>query len=521
MAGPRLRWRWSPSLGRSLSTRVAFTLAIMLVIMLVLVGVFVSWQMRTQLFEDRKATILNDATVRISQVQGQLDQSTASSPDQVGELVAQVVAPLRQSAAGAGAVSVMLFRSPNAVENVIINEYLSEPLEEVVTEEIRVGVNEGEPHWQSVAIPLGAEAATEPGIVVGSLVDLPLAGPYELFIVYSLGAEENTILLVLQILGVASVPLLGGITIATFALIYRMLRPVRSTARAVTQLAEGDLESRVEVHGKDEMAQLGRAFNDMAGSLQTQISEYDHLSLLQQRFVSDVSHELRTPLTTIRMAEEMIYDDRQELGPVSKRSAELLHSEVSRLEVMLADLLEISRYDAQSTQLEWETTDLYSLAERVVAANQELADHLGVKVTLGPRPERATASVDARKIERAVRNLLVNAYEHAEGNPVEVTVASGISSVAIRVKDSGVGMSEETIERIFDRFFRADPSRTRTTGGTGLGLAITKEDMAAHAGAITVKSALGRGSSFVLTVPRHVNEEIRDFPLSGGQSVEL
>ena len=135
-------------------------------------------------------------------------------------------------------------------------------------------------------------------------------------------------------------------------IVYRLLRPVRTTAQAATQLADGDLSVRVEAKGIDEMAHLGRAFNDMAESLSEKIKEYDDLSRLEQRFVSDVSHELRTPLTTIRMAEELLYDSRDDFSPIAARSAELLHQQVDRFEKMLADLLEISRYDSKTASLE-------------------------------------------------------------------------------------------------------------------------------------------------------------------------
>ena len=218
-------------------------------------------------------------------------------------------------------------------------------------------------------------------------------------------------------------------------------------------------------------------------------------------------------MTTIRMADEVIFDDRDALPPASKRSAELLHVEVARFEQMLADLLEISRYDAQSAQFDPESADIYSLVEKVVSANAELADHLGVEVQLGPRPERCSVPVDAIRIERVVRNLLVNACEYSEGMPVRVTVAAGKTSVAIRVRDYGVGMEADTVRRVFDRFYRANPARTRSTGGTGLGLAISKEDVTLHNGVINAWGEPGRGSSFVVTLPRVAGSAVTEFPL--------
>lgn len=489
----------------------------MLVVMLALMGAWVSYQLRSELFNARKATILADAAVRVTQTNAQLDQSTASTTDQVQEVLGQMMQSLRESASGAGAVSVMLLRAPDASDSFVINEYLSPTYASVISDKLKDDVNSShvssEAFWQSVALPTVNEGETEPGIAIGAQVEVPLAGPHDLFIIYSLANEQATVTLVVQVLAVASVPLLLAMTVLAFALIYRMLRPVRLTSQAASQLASGDLSSRVEVSGEHEMAQLGTAFNDMADSLQQQIVQYDELAQLQQQFVSDVSHELRTPLTTIRMAEDMIYDTRGDLDARTKRSAELLHSEVERLDEMLADLLEMSRYDAQSAQLDWETIDIYALVERAISDNQELADHLGVEVILCERPDRGQAEADSKRIMRVIRNLLVNAYEHAEGNPVTVTVAASDTSVAVRIADRGVGMSPETMERVFDRFFRADPARARTTGGTGLGLAIAREDINAHNGMIHVNGKLGVGAVFVVTIPKQAGAPVFDFPL--------
>ncbi|WP_318656500.1 MtrAB system histidine kinase MtrB [Scrofimicrobium canadense] len=502
---------WSQlALWRSFSARVAITLALVLLLLLLLVGVFVASQLQTQMFQTRKAAILEDASVRFTQAQSQLDQSTAVTVDQVQELTAGLVSATADSAAGAGVISVMMLRSSESSDSFIINEYADTRLRPIITEQLQTTVGEGQAAWQSVAVPSGRGSV--PGIVVGNLMEVPQAGPYEFFIVYSLESEQNTVGLAIRTFFVAAVPLAVAMSIATFALIYHTLRPVRSTAAAAEQIAAGDLESRVDVHGQDEMARLGSAFNDMADSLQNQINEYGKLAELQQRFVSDVSHELRTPLTTIRMAEDMIYDVRDELDAIPKRSAELLHSEVARLEEMLADLLEISRYDAQSAQLDWETVDVYMVVEKTIAENQELAEHLGVSVSLSPRPDRPTAEADGKRLERVVRNLLVNAYEHAEGKPVDVTVATSEHSVAVSVRDHGVGMNSQTMKRVFDRFFRADPARARTTGGTGLGLAIAREDVAAHGGQLHVDGRLGVGSVFVMTIPRKAGTPVFEFP---------
>ena len=498
----------------SLSVRIAVAMTGAAAVLLVVFALVTSLQLRDSVFASRRDAVLEDASVRFSSAQSVFDQSTASTPDQVQEAARQMVENIRGSAAGAGAVSVMLLRAPQTTDTFRINEIVDSGMLDVVDAPLREDVQAGtQAYWQSVSVPDADGQGSDPGIVVGMLVNLPRAGAHEMYIVYSLQSEQTLIDMVMRVLGVGAIPIIVALPLGTFWVLFHLLRPVRRTAAAATRLADGDLGARVEVEGTDEMARLGGAFNDMASSLQEQIQEYDELSRLQQRFVSDVSHELRTPLTTIRMAEEMIWQDRDQFEPATKRSAELLHDQVGRFESMLADLLEISRYDAQSALLDPDTVDLRTVVAKVVEANSELATRLGVEIRVDAPPERAAAEVDVRRIERVLRNLLVNAIEHAEGRPVVVSIGASGTDVAVRVRDHGVGMSPHTVAHVFDRFFRADPARTRTTGGTGLGLSIAAEDVALHHGVLEAWGVLGEGSSFLVILPRAVGNEVASRPL--------
>ncbi|MCB1254486.1 MAG: HAMP domain-containing histidine kinase, partial [Austwickia sp.] len=247
--------------------------------------------------------------------------------------------------------------------------------------------------------------------------------------------------------------------------------------------------------------------------LQSQIRQLEDLSRVQQVFVSDVSHELRTPLTTIRMAADLIHEGRGEFSPALGRSAELLNTELDRFEALLADLLEISRFDAGAAALELDRVDLGALAERVVQAAAPLADKRGSTVTVDVAPGGVFADADARRVERIVRNLLVNAIEHGEGLPVTIRVAANSTAAAIAVHDLGVGLRPGEASLVFNRFWRADPARARTTGGTGLGLAISLEDARLHDGWLQAWGEAGRGSVFRLTLPRVAGEPIGESPL--------
>lgn len=516
------------ALASSLSLRTAVVITVVALLAVTLFSLYVTSRLTSTVFENRRTVILQDAAIRYSQAHAVMEQSAAASPDQVQEAARQLVENIQNSAASNGAVAVALLRSPDTSAFVRINEIIPQTMSALIHEDLRHAVQQSDQaQWQSVALPTAdtnqqvslwgifssADAQT-PAIVTGAKVNLPRAGSHELYIVYTLAADQAMVATTMNVFFLATLPFLLFLPFLVFAGIYRLLDPVQRTAKAAASLAEGNLAVRVPVSGEDEMAQLGSAFNDMADSLQEQIKEYDELSQLQQRFVSDVSHELRTPLTTIRMAEEMIWDEKDNLSPVGARSAELLHGQVERFEVMLADLLEISRLDARSAQLEAENTDIRQVITRVVEASGELARRQNVTVSVVGDQERLAAEMDERRIERVLRNLIVNAIEHAEGGPVRVEMAGNDICIAVRVRDWGVGMSEETSASVFDRFYRADPARARTTGGTGLGLSIAMEDVRLHNGTLQAWGSLGEGSAFLMCLPRSVSQS----PLGEGDS---
>lgn len=516
------------ALASSLSLRTAVVITVVALLAVTLFSLYVTSRLTSTVFENRRTVILQDAAIRYSQAHAVMEQSAAASPDQVQEAARQLVENIQNSAASNGAVAVALLRSPDTSAFVRINEIIPQTMSALIHEDLRHAVQQSDQaQWQSVALPTAdtnqqvslwgifssADAQT-PAIVTGAKVNLPRAGSHELYIVYTLAADQAMVATTMNVFFLATLPFLLFLPFLVFAGIYRLLDPVQRTAKAAASLAEGNLAVRVPVSGEDEMAQLGSAFNDMADSLQEQIKEYDELSQLQQRFVSDVSHELRTPLTTIRMAEEMIWDEKDNLSPVGARSAELLHGQVERFEVMLADLLEISRLDARSAQLEAENTDIRQVITRVVEASGELARRQNVTVSVVGDQERLAAEMDERRIERVLRNLIVNAIEHAEGGPVRVEMAGNDTCIAVRVRDWGVGMSEETSASVFDRFYRADPARARTTGGTGLGLSIAMEDVRLHNGTLQAWGSLGEGSAFLMCLPRSVSQS----PLGEGDS---
>jgi two-component system sensor histidine kinase MtrB len=351
-----------------------------------------------------------------------------------------------------------------------------------------------------------------PAIAFGT----PLGSSYQLYYVFPLDEEQQTLHLVQTTLigaGIALVALLAAIA----SLVTRwVVLPVRHAARAAQRLSDGNLEERMQVGGADDLGSLATSFNDMAASLQEKLGQLEELSKAQRQFVSDVSHELRTPMTTIRMAAEVLFESREELDAVAARSTELLQSQIERFEVLLTDLLEISRHDSNVATLDAEPADLCDIVRRSADDAQHLAERRGCRIEFRLPAQACMAEVDRRRVERILRNLLVNAVEHGEGRDVVVTVAADRDAAAVAVRDHGVGLAPGEEVQVFERFWRADPARARTTGGTGLGLAIALEDARLHGGWLQAWGEKGRGAVFRLTVPRLAGQPLAGSPLPLG-----
>ncbi len=345
-------------------------------------------------------------------------------------------------------------------------------------------------------------------LVVGNRINVPGAGLYEAYLLFNLENQGKTLKIVFNSLIGTGAALVFLVALVTLLVVRQVVRPVRDAARTAESLAAGNLNIRMDVHGDDELARLGQAFNEMANSLQTQINRLENLSNVQQRFVGDVTHELRTPLTTLRIAAGVIHAARKSFDPTLIRSVELMMVQLDRFERLLEDLLEISRFDAQVALIEPVEFDLCNLVTKSIDDLRMVASETGIHFELDRPADSIYIKGDIRRIERILRNLLTNAIDHAEGKPIKVTVKHDESAVAISVRDYGVGLDRESALRVFDRFWRADPSRSRVRGGTGLGLSMALEDARLHNGELEVYGELGKGANFVLTLPKQAGGEI-------------
>jgi two-component system sensor histidine kinase MtrB len=359
----------------------------------------------------------------------------------------------------------------------------------------------------------GSARPSEPGIAVGSTVVLPSdGGSYALYYLFPMQEEQQTLLLLRRVLLTAGLLLLLLVAGVALLVTRQVITPVRLARRVAERIASGRLEERMHVAGEDDIGRLAMSFNQMAEALQSQIRKLVELSRVQRTFVSDVSHELRTPLTTVRMAGDVLYDARASFDPVTARAAELLQTELDRFENLLADLLEISRFDAGAAVLELEDTNLCDVAYRVVAATAPMAMKRGVTVTILDDGV-FMAEADVRRVERIVRNLVTNAIDHADSGGVTLRLASDGEATALTVREHGIGLQPGQSAMVFNRFWRGDPARARTTGGTGLGLAIALEDARLHGGWLQAWGTPGDGAQFRLTLPRRAGDPLTHSPL--------
>jgi two-component system sensor histidine kinase MtrB len=511
-----LRRAFDQALGlfrRYLQVRAGFYTILFSGIALAVTGGFLSYSIGNGLYSTRLNQVLADSERAVVDVQNTFSASSVTDEISLQTLMNSVVPKLESSSTTENR-QIALLRTPGQTTAQILQSPISAELEtSLIPNDLRVTVrkSEGKLIYQSIGIPVAGE--THPGIAVGAPIEIPLAGKYELYLIFDLNSEQQTLDFVQRTLFVGGAFLLLMIGAVSYFVTSWLVKPVREAARVSEEIAEGALDRRLPERGEDVLAVLARSFNRMAGSLQQQITKLASVSKMQQRFVSDVSHELRTPLTTIKLAGDVIFNSRDKLEPAAKRSAELMHDQIERFQVLLNDLLEISRYDAGAVHADLEVQDLNGVVGMAIAGIEPLAVSKGSRIDIDIPSGEADAEIDGRRIERLIRNLLANAIEHGEGKPILVSVGVSNTAVAVSVTDQGIGMTRAEVDRVFDRFWRADPARKRTTGGTGLGLAISLEDTHLHNGWLQVWAKPQEGASFRLTLPRRKGVIFSESPL--------
>ncbi|WP_104524661.1 MtrAB system histidine kinase MtrB [Blastococcus atacamensis] len=495
----------------SLQVRIGAITTVVAGTVVVIVSLVLFSQIRDQLLDVKRQAAIDQVQAGVVYAQSEVTGIATGDAASVRSTLTRTVNNLLERGGAAGDFDVVMVYRPGNPDRATTTR---RPLYEALPQELRAAVDGGS-QASKYDVVADASGTERPTLLVGAPVlgDPQAPDRIELYYSFPLQQEQESLSLIrstVVISGVALTLLVVGIAVLVTRLV---VDPVRRAAGTAQRLAEGQLEERMAVRGEDDLARLATSFNAMADSLQRQITQLEGLSQLQQRFTSDVSHELRTPLTTVQMAAEVLHESRQDFAPHVARSAELLHTELDRFEALLTDLLEISRYDAGAAVLDAAPTDLGLLVGRVVDRMGALAQRHDCELQVSLPSESVLAETDARRVERILRNLVGNAIEHGAGHPVEITLAANRSAAAVTVRDHGVGLSAGEAQHVFDRFWRADPSRVRTVGGSGLGLSISLEDARLHGGWLQVWGQPGAGAQFRLTLPLVAGTDLTSSPL--------
>jgi two-component system sensor histidine kinase MtrB len=509
LAGPRwLRQVWTGSL----LVRITTTTLVLSVVAMSVLGFSLLSRVTTGLLNAKESLSVAEATAGLADAQRLLDAaSTGAAAPAPSRLVDTVVTALAARAGAPGNYEVLLLSSnpgvsaPERGTNLVSVASVPLDLRTAVTDTQRES-------WTYTSISY-LDGRSEPGLVVGAPITIPGIGSYELYYLFPLAQEQQTLDLVKSAVLGTGLLLVGLLVFVAWLVTRQVVNPVRAAAATARRFSDGNFDERMKVKGADDLAQLAASFNEMAASIGEQIGQLENLSRVQQRFVSDVSHELRTPLTTIRMAADLMFEERGSFDAPTARAAELLQTQIDRFEVLLGDLLEISRFDAGAAVLELDSVDFRGIVRRVVEASIPLADKCGTSVRMFGGTHDYRVEADARRIERILRNLLDNAIEHSDRKGVDVVIDVNETAVAVTVRDYGVGLRPGEAALVFNRFWRADPARARTTGGTGLGLSIAFEDARLHRGWLEAWGEPGQGACFRLTLPRSARLTILESPL--------
>jgi two-component system sensor histidine kinase MtrB len=328
-----------------------------------------------------------------------------------------------------------------------------------------------------------------PSLVVGGRAGS--SGP-AYFFVHDAAAIEAALSQLRLALIVGAMILVGIALLAARVIARGVLAPVEAAGRAAERIERGDLSARVPVTSDDEFGTWAQRFNRMAEALADTIGRLEAAESQNRRFVADVAHELRTPLAALVAEASILREHLDALPAGSRRAGELLVADVGRLRALVEDLMEVSRFDARAEQIALEPVDLGRLVRTVAAARLP-----GTTIELPDAP--FVIETDPRRLERILGNLLDNAREHAAGTPVEVRVTVGAEAIVLAVMDRGPGVPAARLERIFERFYKADPSRHG--GSSGLGLAIAAEHAALLGGQLRAANRPSGGLRIELWLP--------------------
>ena len=283
-----------------------------------------------------------------------------------------------------------------------------------------------------------------------------------------------------------------AIGLISFMVANWLTKPIVELTGAIRSMGKQGYGARVKVRGGDEIAELGSAFNRMS----ERIEDHDRV---RDEFIANASHELKTPLSTMKLLSESILYDENASPEVMREFFTDVNSEMDRLSRIVTDLLRLVQDDTTEAKLVLAPVRMDEMVTRVIQRLKPLADDK--KLTLAAETSPVTVQADALRLEQVIVNLTENAIKYTDNGGVTVRLMPSGNEAVLTVKDTGIGMPEEAIPHLFERFYRVDKARSRGTGGTGLGLSIVEKTITLHNGSIEVESAPGAGSTFTVRLP--------------------
>jgi signal transduction histidine kinase len=297
---------------------------------------------------------------------------------------------------------------------------------------------------------------------------------------------------------------LGFVVAAAVALLMSrtLLAPIRGMTRAAEEMAKGDFSRKIDVESSDEIGTLSVTFNNMASQLETNLEELRGAEQMRRDFVANVSHELRTPLTSVRAYAETIAEAEDMDAETRAEFLGVILHESDRMTKIVTDLLELSRFDADRVAF---APSRFSLEDSVTGVYRAItleAKRRAQELTIDLPDGLPEIVADRARIEQVLMNIMTNAVKYTpDGGKINVTGGERGNTAWVRISDTGFGIPESDLPRVFDRFYRVDKARSRESGGTGLGLSIAKEIITRHGGVISVESKPGEGSAFTVELP--------------------
>ncbi|HEV8421042.1 MAG TPA: HAMP domain-containing sensor histidine kinase, partial [Actinomycetota bacterium] len=351
-------------------------------------------------------------------------------------------------------------------------------------------------------------------VLVDSSVTIHRGGrtdePGTLVVAFPLTDVEDTLSRLRLIEGIVSGAVLLGLGLLSYWLVRRGLRPLEEIGVTAGAIAAGDLTRRVEPSDdRTEIGRLGLALNEMLAQIEAAFEERRASEARLRRFVADASHELRTPLTSIRGYAELFRRGADSRPHDLAKSMQRIEAEASRMGILVDDLLLLARLD-QGRPLEREEVDVSRIATDAADSARAIDPECSISlVANGP----VFVVGDEGRLRQVVDNLLDNTRVHTpKGTPVRVKVEREDGDVVLSVADEGPGLPPEVASRVFERFYRGDPTRSRGTGGAGLGLSIVSAIVESHGGTVRAMSANGRGATFEVRLPASPGDDVPEAP---------